>query len=187
MTTLKDEVDVLRESNDKLKICEAQLDTYKKKLEDYNDLKKQVKILEERSADYVQQNAQFEEDAKRYANTKGQVELFKKEIQDLHAKLDAESSKNVKLEFDNKNLESKNLALQRAKDSLLKERDNLREAVDELKCGQLSSNTALTGTTVSRELQPSATVEKLQRLEAENKALREGQGGQTALAVSNIR
>jgi len=176
VTTLKDEVDVLRESNDKLKICEAQLDTYKKKLEDYNDLKKQVKILEERSADYVQQNAQFEEDAKRYANTKGQVELFKKEIQDLHAKLDAESSKNVKLEFDNKNLESKNLALQRAKDSLLKERDNLREAVDELKCGQLSSNTALTGTTVSRELQPSATVEKLQRLEAENKALREGQG-----------
>jgi len=50
------------------------------------------------------------------------VELFKKEIQDLHAKLDAESSKNVKLEFDNKNLEGKNLALQRAKDSLLKER-----------------------------------------------------------------
>ncbi|XP_017000072.2 protein hook isoform X1 [Drosophila takahashii] len=182
VTTLKDEVDVLRESNDKLKICEAQLDTYKKKLEDYNDLKKQVKILEERSADYVQQNAQFEEDAKRYANTKGQVELFKKEIQDLHAKLDAESSKNVKLEFDNKNLEGKNVALQRAKDSLLKERDNLRETVDELKCGQLSSNSALTGNTVSRELQPSATVEKLQRLEAENKALREGQGGQTALA-----
>ncbi|EDV31153.1 uncharacterized protein Dana_GF15219 [Drosophila ananassae] len=182
VTTLKDEVDVLRESNDKLKICEAQLDTYKKKLEDYNDLKKQVRILEERSADYVQQNAQFEEDAKRYANTKGQVELFKKEIQDLHAKLDNESSKNVKLEFDNKNLESKNLALQRAKDSLLKERDNLREVVDELKCGQLSSSSALAGNTVSTELQPLATVDKLQRLEAENKALREGQGGQTALA-----
>ncbi|XP_022234759.1 protein hook [Drosophila obscura] len=180
VTTLKDEVDVLRESNDKLKICEGQLDTYKKKLEDYNDLKKQVKILEERSADYVQQNAQFEEDAKRYANTKGQIELFKKEIQDLHTKLDTESSKNVKLEFDNKNLEGKNLALQRAKDSLLKERDNLRETVDELKCGHLSSG--LTGTTVSRELQPPATVEKMQRLEAENKALREGQGGQTALA-----
>ncbi|KAH8298109.1 hypothetical protein KR018_006929 [Drosophila ironensis] len=182
VTTLKDEVDVLRESNDKLKICEAHLDTYKKKLEDYNDLKKQVKILEERSADYVQQNAQFEEDAKRYANAKGQVELFKKEIQDLHAKLDNESSKIGKLEFDNKNLESKNLALQRAKDSLLKERDNLREVVDELKCGHLSSTTALAGNTVSTELQPLATSDKLQRLEAENKALREGQGGQTALA-----
>ncbi|XP_068140780.1 protein hook [Drosophila tropicalis] len=186
VTTLKDEVDVLRESNDKLKICEAQLDTYKKKLEDYNDLKKQIKILEERSADYVQQNAQFEDDAKRYANTKGQIELFKKEIQDLHSKLDIESGKNVKLEFDNKNLESKNLALQRAKESLVKERDNLRETVDELKCGHLTNNSGLTGcvegTTMSRELQPTAMMEKIQRLEAENKALREGQGGQTALA-----
>ncbi|ALC39666.1 hk [Drosophila busckii] len=183
LTTLKDEVDVLRESNEKLKIYEAQLDTYKKKLEDYNDLKKHVKMLEERSADYVQQNAQFEEDAKRYANTKGQIELFKKEIQDLHAKLDVESSKNVKLEFDNKNLESKNVALQRAKDSLLKERDEAVEAFDELKCGQLSTNSgSLSGTTVSRELQPTAMMEKIQRLEAENKALREGQGGQTALA-----
>lgn len=183
LTTLKDEVDVLRESTDKLKVCEAQLETYKKKLEEYNDLKKHVKMLEERSADYVQQNAQFEEDAKRYANTKGQIELFKKEIQDLHAKLDNESSKNVKLEFDNKNLEGKNLALQRAKDSLLKERDNLREAFDELKCGQLSTNSgSITGTTMSRELQPSAMMDKIQRLEVENKALREGQGGQTALA-----
>ncbi|XP_062142496.1 protein hook [Drosophila sulfurigaster albostrigata] len=183
LTTLKDEVDVLRESTDKLKVCEAQLETYKKKLEEYNDLKKHVKLLEERSADYVQQNAQFEEDAKRYANTKGQIELFKKEIQDLHAKLDNESSKNVKLEFDNKNLEGKNLALQRAKDSLLKERDNLREACDELKCGQLSTNSgSIGGNTMSRELQPSAMMDKIQRLEAENKALREGQGGQTALA-----
>ncbi|KAH8263595.1 hypothetical protein KR044_011335, partial [Drosophila immigrans] len=185
LTTLKDEVDVLRESTDKLKVCEAQLETYKKKLEEYNDLKKHVKMLEERSADYVQQNAQFEEDAKRYANTKGQIELFKKEIQDLHAKLDNESSKNVKLEFDNKNLEGKNLALQRAKDSLLKERDNLRETCDELKCGQLSNNSGgISGNTMSRELQPSAMMDKIQRLEAENKALREGQGGQTALAVS---
>lgn len=144
-------------------------------------------MLEERSADYLQQNAQFEEDAKRYANTKGQIELFKKEIQDLHDKLDNESSKNVKLEFDNKNLEDKNVALQRAKDSLLKERDNLREAIDELKCGQLSNtSSSLTGTTMSRELQPPAMMDKMQRLEAENKALREGQGGQTALAVRKI-
>lgn len=44
----------------------------------------------------------------------------------------------------------------------------------------------LNGNTVSKELQPTALVEKVQRLEMENKALREGQGGQTALTVSNI-
>ncbi|XP_037958706.1 protein hook isoform X2 [Teleopsis dalmanni] len=183
LTQLKDEVDVLRESNDQLKMCEAQLDTYKKKLEDYNDMKKHIKMLEDRSADYVQQNAQFEEDAKKYATIKGQVELFKKEVQELHTKLDVEMSKNVKLEFENKNLESNMNALQRVKDSLLKERDNLREAIDELKCGQLSTSTgSLNANTMSKELQPTALVEKIQRLEAENKALREGQGGQTALA-----
>ncbi|CAD6997163.1 protein hook [Ceratitis capitata] len=179
LTQLKDEVDVLRESNDKLKECEIQLETYKKRLEEYNDLKKSIKILEERSADYVQQIMQFEEDAKKSATLKGQVELFKNKIQDLHTQLDGEMSKNVKLEFDNKNLESNISALQRAKESLLKERDNLREALDELKCGQLSGS--LNGNTVSKELQPTALVEKVQRLEMENKALREGQGGQTAL------
>lgn len=49
--------------------------------------------------------------------------------------------KNDKLEFDNKNLESSINALQRTKDSLIKERDNLRETIDELKCGQLSAST----------------------------------------------
>lgn len=35
-----------------------------------------------------------------------------------------------------------------------------------------------------KELQPSALNEKLERLQLENKALREGQGGQTALMVN---
>lgn len=102
----------------------------------------------------------------------------------MHTKLDTEINKNVKLEFDNKNLESNINALQRAKDSLLKERDNLRETIDELKCGQLSTNSGSlnNANTMSKELQPTALTEKIQRLEAENKALREGQGGQTALA-----
>ncbi|XP_055917517.1 protein hook [Eupeodes corollae] len=181
LSQLKDEVDILRESNDKLKVFETQLITYKKKLEDHNDLKKQIKMLEDRSAEYLQQNAAFEEDAKKFATVKGQVELYKKEIQELHTKLDNELSKNDKLEFTNKNLESNLSALQRAKESLLKERDNLREAVDELKCGELSTRRE-SGNTMSKELQSPALIEKIERLEAENKALREGQGGQTALA-----
>ncbi|XP_055840212.1 protein hook [Episyrphus balteatus] len=181
LSQLKDELDILRESNDKLKVYETQLITYKKKLEDHNDLKKQIKMLEDRSAEYLQQNAAFEEDAKKFATVKGQVELYKKEIQELHKKLDIELSKNDKLEFTNKNLESNLSALQRAKESLLKERDNLREAVDELKCGELSKRKE-SGNTMSKELQSPALIEKIERLEAENKALREGQGGQTALA-----
>lgn len=181
---LKDEVDILRESNEKLKSCEAQVNMYKKKLEDYNDLKRQLKLLDERSAEYLQQNVQFEEDAKKCAALKGQVELYKKEIQELHIKLDKEMEKNIKLEFEHKNMESTITALQRSKDNLLKERNSLREAIDELKCGQLSKSleVAYNSNTMSKELQqPAALNEKLERLELENKALREGQGGQTAL------
>lgn len=132
---------------------------YKKKLEDYNDLKKQVKLLDERNAEYMQQSVQFEEDAKKYVVLKGQVELYKKEvskssvkpisikfeifcfkIQELHNKLDKEMENNIKLEFERKNMEDTITTLQHAKDNLLKERDTLREAVDELKCGQLSTS-----------------------------------------------
>ncbi|CAD7078856.1 unnamed protein product [Hermetia illucens] len=178
LSQLKDELDIVREANEKLKISEAHLATYKKKLEDYNDLKKQIKMLEERSAEYLRQNTEFEEDSKKYSTLKGQVELYKKEIQELHAKLDNEMSKIVKLEFDNKNLESQVTALQRTKDSLLAERDALRETIDELRCGEISES----GNTVSKELLSPALKDKIERLEAENKALREGQGGQTALA-----
>jgi protein HOOK3 len=132
-------MDALQESTDKLKIYENQISTYKKKLEDYNDLKKQIKLLEERSADYIKQNIQFEDDAKKFAGLKGQVELYKKEIQDLHTKLDAEMSKTVKVEFEMNVLQSRLTALQREKDSLLSERDILRDTCDELRCNTSGS------------------------------------------------
>lgn len=178
---LKDEIDILKEANDKLKICETQLQTYKKKLEDYNDLKKQIKMLEERSAEYLKQNLDYEEEAKKFSGLKGQVELYKKEIQDLHAKLDSEMGKTMKTEFEHQQLQAKLSAIQREKENLLSERDALRETCDELKCGQAAEDSE-SGNTMSKELHSNDVRERIERLEKENKALREGQGGQTALS-----
>ena len=80
MSQLKDELDILREANDKLKICESQIVTYKKKLEDQKDLKKQLQMLEERNAEYVRQNTEYEDDSKKLSTMKGQLELLKKEV-----------------------------------------------------------------------------------------------------------
>ncbi|XP_058057491.1 protein hook [Anopheles bellator] len=184
---LKDEIDILKEANEKLKICETQLQTYKKKLEDYNDLRKQIKLQEERSAEYLKQNLQYEEEAKKYAGLKGQVELYKKEIQDLHAKLDTELDKTIRAEFEYKQLQGELAVLQREKEHLLGERDSLREAFDELKCGQAigadgTDGSSGRGTAMSKELHSNDLHGRIERLERENKALREGQGGQTALA-----
>lgn len=58
---LKDEVDILRETADKAVKYEATIASYKKKLEDYGDLKRQMKILEDKNTDYMQQNMELEE------------------------------------------------------------------------------------------------------------------------------
>lgn len=58
---LKDEVDILRETADKAVKYEATIVSYKKKLEEYGDLKRQMKILEDKNTDYMQQNMELEE------------------------------------------------------------------------------------------------------------------------------
>lgn len=184
LAQLKDEVDVLRESSEKLKICEAQLGTYKKKLEEYTDLKKQVKLLEQRSAEYLRQNMQFEEEQKRQSGWRGQVEAYKREIEELHVRVDEEIRKTGKAEFELSNVTAQLTGVKREKESLLLERDALRDTIDELKCGGEGSKDGESSNNVSRELIAPGLRERLEIMEAENKALREGQGGQTALAVS---
>lgn len=174
-------------ANDKLKVSEALIQTYKKKLEDAHDLKRQMKQLEDRNAEYLQQNLQQEENVKKLSALKGQVELYKKEIQELHSRLDTEMNKSVKVEFDLSNANTKITALQREKEALTSERDGLLDTCDQLRCSQglagaVGSDADAAGNTISNELLSPAFKEKLQLLEAENKALREGQGGQTALS-----
>lgn len=175
----KDEIDILRESSEKSKFYEAQLMTYKKKLEDSNDLKRQLKQYEDRSAEYLKQIIQYEEEEKKYSGMKVQMDLYKKEFEELHSKLDQEMEKTVRAEFDFQVLQTKIAGLQREKDNLLSERDTLKERVDELRCNLSGDDESAN---ISRELLGDNLKEKVVRLESENKALREGQGGQTALS-----
>lgn len=182
LSQIKDEIDILREANEKTKIFETQLATYKKKLEDYNDVKRQLKQYEERSAEYLKQNIQYEEEAKKFNGLKGQVDLYKRELEELHTKLDSEMQKTVKAEFDLQVMQTKIAGLQRERDNLLSQRDVLQEKIDELRCNQSGIGEDEDSANISRELFGNNLKEKVIRLEAENKALREGQGGQTALS-----
>lgn len=183
LAQLKDELDALREANDKLKASEALITTYKKKLEDYSDLKRQVKHLEERNAEYLQQNLHQEEHVKKLSALKGQVELYKKEIQELHSRLDTEINKSVKIEFELSTTSAQLMALQREKESLAAERDGLLDTCDQLRCNEgIVGGGVGDSNAISNELTLPALREKIRLLSDENKALREGQGGQTALA-----
>ena len=70
---LKDEVDILRETADKATKYEATIETYKKKLEEMGDLRRQVKLLEDKNTDYMQRNMELEEDVKKTGSWKPQV------------------------------------------------------------------------------------------------------------------
>jgi hypothetical protein len=58
---LKDELDVAREAADQAAKHEAAIETYKKKMEEFSDLRRQLKNLEDKNIEYMQMNMELEE------------------------------------------------------------------------------------------------------------------------------
>ncbi|KAK9751797.1 HOOK domain [Popillia japonica] len=166
---LKDEVDALSETADKVQALETALMSYKKKLEDYTDIKKQLKTLEDKNVEYLQLNMKYEEEFKKQNVWKSQSEVYKNQAAELQQKLDEQTQKSDKILFLNKNLESKFEAVQAEKDRLVKERDMLREENEELKIGH---KTEKGGAAMAQELIPTEMKERLRFLEKENSTLR---------------
>lgn len=179
---LKDEVDVLRETADKLTKYEATIASYKKKLEEFVDLKRQIKILEDKNSDYMQQNMELEEELKKSGTWKPQLELYKKQISELLQRLNEETKKADKSDFECRKLQEKLNAIQREKERLVVERDSLKETNEELKCSQLAGGKYAIGKNLLAETESGNMIspeikEKLLRLEHENRMLRLNQRG----------
>ncbi|XP_053988157.1 protein Hook homolog 3 [Hylaeus anthracinus] len=179
---LKDEVDALRETADKVTKYELTIEFYKKKMEDLSDLKRQVKILEDENLQYLQSKIDYEEESKRTAMLRNHLEVCKQQLAEVNHKLDEQTNKCDKLEFEGKKMEAKLSTLQRERDRLIVERDALKETNEELKCTQLqaaenmakpSTDSAVTST----EMIPLEIKEKLLCLQHENKMLKLKQKG----------
>ncbi|XP_042238119.1 protein Hook homolog 3-like isoform X1 [Homarus americanus] len=187
--SLKDEVDALREMSERAVVYEGTMETYKKKLEELSDLKRQVRILEEKNSDYVQHNMELEEEVKKSGTWRPQLDLYKKQVGELHQKLADEAKKTDRQIFENKKLIEKMEAIMQEKDRLTKERDALKENIEELKC---HVSTLISPDTTSRppsdlsdvellEIVPHEIREKLMRLQHENSLLKQraAEGGST--------
>lgn len=178
---------MLRETADKVAKYEATIESYKRKLEELSDLKRQLKILEEKNTNYMQHNLELEDEVKKNGTWKPQVEVYKKQVAELHQKLNDETKRADKFDFELKKAQEKILALTREKEHLTVERDCLKEANEELTCTQLSTMPA--GSTLSvhsgagpgeigiEEMLPPEIKEKLARLMMENKMLKLKQEG----------
>ncbi|XP_019963401.2 protein Hook homolog 2 isoform X1 [Paralichthys olivaceus] len=178
---LKDEMDILRHSSDRVNQLEALVETYKRKLEDLGDLRRQVRLLEERNTVYMQRTCELEEELRRANAVRNQLDTYKRQAHELHTKHSAEAMKAEKWQFEYKNLHDKYDALLKEKERLISERDTLRETNDELRCAQvqqrcLSGAGGLcdSGDTVGNlaaEIMPTELKETVVRLQSENKML----------------
>ncbi|XP_036004307.1 protein Hook homolog 2 isoform X3 [Fundulus heteroclitus] len=178
---LKDEMDILRHSSDRVNQLEALVDTYKRKLEDLGDLRRQVRLLEERNTVYMQRTCELEEELRRANAVRSQLDTYKRQAHELHTKHTAEAMKAEKWQFEYKNLHDKYDALLKEKERLISERDSLREANDELRCAQVQqeylrgtgdlSDGDVTVGNLAAEILPTELKETVVRLQSENKML----------------
>ncbi|XP_059405293.1 protein Hook homolog 3 isoform X2 [Carassius carassius] len=185
--SLKDEMDVLRHSSDKVSKLEAQVEVYKKKLEDLGDLRRQVKLLEEKNTSYMQNTVTLEEDLRKAHAARAQLETYKRQVVELQNKLSEESKKADKMEFEYKRVKEKVDSLQKEKDRLRTERDSLKETNDELRCVKAQESQLTSGLVPLSSNEPSDSLaaeivtpeirERLIRLQHENKMLKLAQEG----------
>uniref|UniRef100_A0A6Q2XNV5 Protein Hook homolog 3 n=1 Tax=Esox lucius TaxID=8010 RepID=A0A6Q2XNV5_ESOLU len=172
--SLKDEMDVLRHSSDKVSKLEGMVESYKKKLEDLGDLRRQVKLLEEKNTLYMQNTVSLEEELRKANTAKGQLETYKRQVVELQNRLSEESKKADKMEFEYKRLKEKVDSLQKEKD-VSAQIDSLKETIEELRCVQAQEGQLSTGRTHSSL--SGQKVERLIRLQHENKMLKLAQEG----------
>ncbi|XP_009673049.2 protein Hook homolog 3 isoform X2 [Struthio camelus] len=186
--SLKDEIDVLRHSSDKVAKLESQIESYKKKLEDLGDLRRQVKLLEEKNTVYMQNTVSLEEELRKANAARSQLETYKRQAVELQNKLSEESKKADKLDYECKRLKEKVDSLQKEKDRLRAERDSLKETIEELRCvqaqeGQLATTALMLlgsqepSDSLAVEIVTPEIKEKLIRLQHENKMLKLNQEG----------
>lgn len=185
--SLKDEMDVLRHSSDKVQKLEVQVEVYKKKLEDLGDLRRQVKLLEEKNTSYMQNTVTLEEDLRKANAARGQLETYKRQVVELQNKLSEESRKADKMEFEYKRVKEKVDSLQKEKDRLRTERDSLKDTIEELKCVKAQESQLTSGLEPLGSNEPSDSLaaeivtpeirERLIRLQHENKMLKLAQEG----------
>uniref|UniRef100_A0A8D3D7Y2 Calponin-homology (CH) domain-containing protein n=1 Tax=Scophthalmus maximus TaxID=52904 RepID=A0A8D3D7Y2_SCOMX len=154
------------------KILKSMLEYYH---DDLGDLRRQVRLLEERNTVYMQRTCELEEELRRANAVRNQLDTYKRQAHELHTKHSAEAMKAEKWQFEYKNLHDKYDALLKEKERLISERDTLRETNDELRCAQVQQrclcDSDVTVGNLAAEIMPAELKETVVRLQSENKML----------------
>jgi len=186
--SLRDEVDLLKEKAASVEDLEDRLKKTKKKADTVDDLKKQLKAVEEQSEIYLKKTLDLEETAKKANTYKSQVDAYKEQIVNLTAETKSLKINEEKRETQIQNLQKQtndfNEQLKRKQssiESLQKEIETIRQNSEEnMLESHISGNDSMM---VGLGVTDLNVKEKLMRLEAENKRLKEGGGGSDQVSV----
>uniref|UniRef100_A0A3P8ZX81 Hook microtubule-tethering protein 1 n=1 Tax=Esox lucius TaxID=8010 RepID=A0A3P8ZX81_ESOLU len=196
---LKDELDILRSCSDRAVKLEASVETYRRKLEDLGDLRRQVKLLEEKNMIYMQNTVSLEEELRKANAARAQLETYKRQVQELHRKLSEESRRADNLAYEMKKFEEKHDTVLKEKERIIIERDSLKETNEELRCNQAQKDQLLQAElagmpagspshdNLAAEMLPVEYREKFIRLQHENKMLRVQQEGSENEKISELQ
>lgn len=183
---LKDEMDVLRHSQEKVIKYESTIELYKKKLEELSDMRKQMKALEEKNVTYMKETMNLQEDLRKANSLKSQVDTYKKQVHQLQIQVSDLQRRADKAEFEAKKSKEKLTNFEAENERLRHERVKLREENEELQLAQVAGSPM-------RQLSPGSppsddfdlagslspeVKERILRLEHENKKLKEQKLGE---------
>ncbi|CAF0817325.1 unnamed protein product [Brachionus calyciflorus] len=184
---LKDEIDVLKHTSEKVEKLESSIETYKIKLEEMGDLKRQLRALEETNSENLGKVFQLEDEVKKVNPLKSQIEMYKKQIQELHEQILQGQMNQKKLEYEYKSVEEKYDLVLKEKERIQNEFDQIKQDYEQLninaqvmeqsKIMDISHDQMMDGLFSSVELVniPSEIKEKIIRLYHENKLLKNKQ------------
>ncbi|XP_068675748.1 protein Hook homolog 3-like isoform X1 [Montipora foliosa] len=184
---LKDEMDVLRHSQEKVIKYESTIELYKKKLEELSDMRKQMKALEEKNVTYMKETMNLQEDLRKANSLKTQVDTYKKQVHQLQIQVSDLQRRADKAEFEARKSKEKLTNLDGENERLRQERMKLKEENEELQLAQVAAGSPMRqltpgtpptddfniGSTLSPEIK-----ERILRLEHENKKLKEQKLGE---------
>lgn len=67
-------------------MLEASVETYKRKLENLGDLKRQMKLLEENNMTYMHNTVSLEEELRKANAARAQLETYKRQVSDMQSR-----------------------------------------------------------------------------------------------------
>lgn len=184
LAALRDELDVLRERQATLVKTEASLEQMRRKAEDANELRSQLKLLQQQGEESLRRRLELEEENEKLADSRRLAESLREQLAACQAELSEERKRAERAALDLAHQVSRAETLEPELEKLRIERDNLREANEDLEM-QVKLQADPSGKSLALEDEdpeflglPLRIKEKLLRLERDNRRLKESLASQ---------